>query len=103
MNSRILMNQWFDSAKVYENKYPFPFSSDKVMLYRGVGTRYLDLVSGYNYRNKDFQKLMNQQQWFAYSKAMESYNFTDKYIINPLNWNDVIYTKSLIGLNYMCI
>ena len=101
--SRILMNQWFDSAKVYENKYPFPFSSDKVMLYRGVGTRYLDLVSGYNYRNKDFQKLMNQQQWFAYSKAMESYNFTDKYIINPLNWNDLIYTKSLMGLNYMCI
>ena len=101
--SRILMNQWFDSAKVYENKYPFPFSSDKVMLYRGVGTRYLDLVSGYNYRYKDFQKLMNKQQWFAYSKAMESYNFTDKYLINPLNWNDVIYTKSLIGLNYMCI
>ena len=101
--SRILMNQWFDSAKVYENKHPFPFSSDKVMLYRGVGTRYLDLVSGYNYRYKEFQKLMNSQQWFAYRKTLEAYNYTNKYLINPLNWNDVIYTNSLKGLNYMCI
>ena len=101
--SRILMNQWFDSAKVYEYKFPFSFSSDKVMLYRGVGTRYLDLVSGYNYRYKEFQKLMSNQQWFAYRKTLEAYNYTNKYIINPLNWNDVIYTNSLKGLNYMCI
>ncbi len=101
--ARIVMNQYFDSAKVYENKYPFQFSSDRVMLYRGVGTRYLDLVSGYNYRYKDFQKLMNHQQWFAYNKALEAYIYTDKYIINPKNWNDIIYTKSLLGLNYMCI
>lgn len=102
-NDRILMNQYFDSAKIYEQKYPFQFSSDRVMLYRGVGTRYLDLVSGYNYRYKDFQKLMNQQQWFAYKKALEAYNYTDKYIINPQNWNDIINTKALSGLNYMCI
>ena len=101
--SRILMNQYFDSAKIYEQKYPFQFSSDRVMLYRGVGTRYLDLVSGYKYRYKDFQKLMNQQQWFAYKKALESYNYTDKHIINPLNWNDIINTKAISGLNYMCI
>ena len=101
--ARILMNQYFDSAKVYENKYPFPFSTDRVMLYRGVGTRYLDLVSGYSYGYKYFQKIMNQQQWFAYSKVMEYFTFTDKYLINPKNWNDIIHTKSLIGLNYMCI
>ena len=101
--SRILMNQYFDSAKIYEQKFPFQFSSDRVMLYRGVGNRYLDLVSEYTYNYKDFQKTMNQQQWFSYRKAMESYDYTKKHVLNSLNWNDIIFTNSMKGLNYMCI
>ena len=101
--ARILMNQWFDSAKVYEKKFPFQFSSERVYLYRGVGTRYLDHVSGYQYQTKEYQKSMNISQWYSYKKAMEAYNYTIQNVINPRNWNDIILTKSLKGLCYMCI
>ena len=101
--ARILMNQWFDSAKVYEKKFPFQFSSERVYLYRGVGTRYLDHVSGYQYQTKEYQKSMNISQWYSYKKAMEAYNYTIQNVINPRNWNDIILTKSLKGLCYMCV
>ena len=101
--ARVLMNQWFDSAKVYEKKFPFQFSSDRVLLYRGVGTRFLDHVSGYQYGFKEYQKTMNYSQWYSYKKAMEAYNYTLNNVINPKNWNDIIFTKSLKGLCYMCI
>ena len=101
--ARIVMNQWFDSAKVYEKKFPFQFSSDRVLLYRGVGTRYLDHVSGYNYVFKDAQKKMGISQWYSYQMALNAFNYTLENVINKNNWNDRISTTALKGLNYMCI
>ena len=99
---RILMNQWFDSAKVYVKKYPYQFSSDKAMLHRGIANRFVDLVSGYHYAEKDCQKKMNKLQWFCYNEAMKEYELAN-YYTNPNCWNDVFLTNYMLAINYMSI
>lgn len=99
---RILMNQWFDSAKVYVKKYPYQFSSDNAMLHRAIANRFVDLVSGYHYNEKDCQKKMNKLQWFCYNEAMKEYKLAN-YYTNLNCWNDVFLTNSMVGINYMSI
>ncbi len=99
---RILMHQWFDSAIVYQKKFPFQFSSDKVMLYRGIGNRYVDAVSYYHFGNKSCQKTMTPLQWYSFKKAKEYYKIADKYT-KVSNWNDRLLTDYMKGINYMSI
>ena len=60
--------QWFDSSIIYENNFPFQFSTQRSMLYRSYANRWLDEVVGQR------PKVPSTLQLFAFNKANALYD-----------------------------
>ena len=93
------MYQYFDSAIYYADRYPFLFSSDKAVLYRSYGNRWLDHVTNYRPFSKAQARQMTAFQWRSFQRANELY---DKGIacLKEEHANDIIHISSLKAMNY---
>lgn len=80
--------QWFDSAVIYEHKFPFKFSTERSMLYRSYANRWLDEVLGRK------PKIPTKIQLIAFEKANDLY---DKGLacLKPWHTNDFITLNGL--------
>lgn len=90
--------QWFDSALIYDQRFPYPFSIDRSRLYRSYANRWLDLVVS-NKRQEKWTKQQKYIQRIAFDKANKLYNQALKHL-KPWHLNDYFALKGLIGLNY---
>jgi hypothetical protein len=93
------MYQYFDSAIYYADRYPFKFSSDKAVLYRSYGNRWLDHVTNYRPFSKVQARQLTAFQWLSFQRANELY---DKGLacLREQHANDIIHISSLKAMNY---
>ena len=101
-DSRRKQFQYFDSALYYQEKYPFKFTTDRAMLYRSYGNRWLDMVSSYQIFTKKESEQFKPLQWIAFHRANELY---DKGLacLKKCHKNDFVFLTALKGTNHTCV
>jgi hypothetical protein len=92
--------QYFDSAIYYQEKFPLKFSSDKAMIYRSYGNRWLDLVGTYKNFLEPDDKKFKPIHYLSFRKANELY---DKGLscLKEQHINDFFQIIALKCLNYI--
>ena len=91
--------QWFDSALMYDQRFPYRFSIDRSRLYRSYANRWLDIVSSIARNELEYWSSEQNIQQIAFDKANKLYNQALKHL-KPWHLNDYFALKGLIGLNY---
>ncbi len=94
--------QYYDSALFYSKKFPYRKQSDLALLYRGIGNRHLDLVSGYSYPKTNVLKTISPLNIYCYRKAKDSYIKANS-LLDSKNITEKISNYSLLGLLEMCV
>lgn len=92
--------QYFDSAIYYQEKFPLKFSSDKAMIYRSYGNRWLDLVGAYKNFLEPDDKKFKPIHYLSFRKVNELY---DKGLscLKKQHINDFFQIIALKCLNHM--
>ena len=94
--------QYYDSAIFYNQYTPYRKKSDLALLYRGIGNRHLDLVSGYVYPKKVDTTKLSALSYYCYKKAKSSYTKANS-LLDKNNIIEIISNYSLLGLLEMCV
>lgn len=93
---------YYDTAIKGFNKSSNKYSSDLSMIYRGVGNRYLDMISGYKYYSHHNKFKISKLGWYSFYKAVDNYHKSNK-LLNKSNSIERVTNYSLLGLAYMCV
>jgi len=97
-DSRRKQFQYFDSALHYQEKYPFKFTTDRAMLFRSYGNRWLDLVTAYTVLKKSETKGFRKIQWQGFYKANDLYD-QGLACLKRCHKNDFIFLTALKATN----
>jgi len=85
---------YYDSSILLLNKYPSRYISDLASTYRGIGNRYLDMISGYRYYTSKNKFKISKLGWYSFYKSVNYYHLANK-LLDKSNYTQRVTNYSL--------